>query len=132
MYIITTTVSSIEFYKNMSIVIFMAKCPLKCIYCSNVEAFEIEEEMTFEEVKEIIDTNADFMDAVVISGGEPLVQINDVIDILTYVRTLGLKTKLDTSGIYPQNIKKLLDLNLLDVVSLDVKAPFDQYESITG
>lgn len=132
MYIITTVVSSIEFHRNMSLVIFMAKCPLKCRYCSNKEAFDVDEEMTFEEVKEIIDTNADFMDAVVVSGGEPLVQLDDVIDILTYVRTLGLKTKLDTSGVYPERIQKLLDLNLLDFVSLDVKAPFDKYKPITG
>jgi len=45
---------------------------------------------------------------------------------------LGLKTKLDTSGIYPEKIKQLLDLNLLDFVSLDVKTTFSKYRKITG
>lgn len=35
---------------------------------------------------------ADFIDAVVISGGEPLVQSDAVIEILKYVHKLGLKT----------------------------------------
>jgi pyruvate formate lyase activating enzyme len=68
----------------------------------------------------------------VISGGEPLVQPDAVIEILTYVREIGLKTKLDTSGIYPDHLKRILDLNLLDYVSLDVKTTFSKYRKITG
>jgi pyruvate formate lyase activating enzyme len=55
-----------------------------------------------------------------------------VIEILKYVRQIGLKTKLDTSGIYPDKIKKILDLDLLDYVSLDVKTTFSKYRKITG
>ena len=84
------------------------------------------------EIKEEIDSSADFLDAIVISGGEPLVQTDDVIEILKYVRQIGLKTKLDTSGIYPEKIKKILDLDLLDYVSLDVKTTFSKYRKITG
>ena len=67
-----------------------------------------------------------------ISGGEPLVQTDAVIEILKYVRQIGLKTKLDTSGIYPDRLKKILDLDLLDYVSLDVKTTFSKYRKITG
>ena len=89
-------------------------------------------EKSFVEVKQEIDSSADFLDAVVISGGEPLLQLDALIEIFTYVRKIGLKTKLDTSGIYPEKIKKLLDLNLLDFVSLDVKTTFSKYRKITG
>jgi pyruvate formate lyase activating enzyme len=68
----------------------------------------------------------------VISGGEPLVQTDAVIEILRYVRQKGLKTKLDTSGIYPDKLKEILDLDLLDYVSLDVKTTFSKYRKITG
>ena len=132
MYVGNTLVSSIEFHKNMSLVIFMAKCPLACRYCSNEELIESDNQMTFDEIRSIMDRDGDFMDALVVSGGEPLVQINDLIDIFNYARKKNLKTKLDTSGIYPDKIKKLLDLNLLDAVSLDIKAPFEKYEYITG
>ena len=124
MYIGGTVISSVEFHGNMSLVIFMSKCPLACRYCHNVELLEDESEKTFEEVKEEIDSSFDFLDAVVISGGEPLVQTDEVIKILVYVREIGLKTKLDTSGIYPEKLKKILDLGLLDYVSLDVKTTF--------
>lgn len=132
MYIGGTVISSVEFHGNMSLVIFMSKCPLACRYCHNVELLEDNTEWSFEKVKHEIDSSADFLDAVVISGGEPLMQVDAVIDILEYVRQIGLKTKLDTSGIYPENLKKILELELLDFISLDVKTTFSKYRKITG
>lgn len=132
MYVGGTLISSVEFHGNMSLVIFMSKCPLACRYCHNVELLEDNTQMTFEEVKSEIDNAADFIDAVVLSGGEPLMQLDALIEIFSYIRSVGLKTKLDTSGIYPDKIEKLLELELLDFVSLDVKAPFEKYRKVTG
>lgn len=132
MYIGGSVISSVEFHGNMSLVLFMSGCPLTCRYCHNVELLEDKTEKSFEEIKHEIDSSADFLDAVVISGGEPLMQIDALIEIFRYVRQIGLKTKLDTSGIYPNRIKQLLDLNLLDFVSLDVKTTFSKYRKITG
>ena len=132
MYVGGSVISSVEFHGNMSLVIFMSKCPLACRYCHNVELLEDNTEKSFEEIKQEIDSSVDFLDAIVISGGEPLVQTDAVIEILKYVRENGLKTKLDTSGIYPDNLKRILDLDLLDYVSLDVKTTFSKYRKITG
>ena len=132
MYVGGTIISSVEFHGNMSLVIFMSKCPLACRYCHNVELLDDNTEKSFEELKEEIDSAADFIDAVVISGGEPLVQSEAVIEILKYVRKAGLKTKLDTSGIYPDKLEEMLKQDLLDVISLDVKAPFSKYKKVTG
>lgn len=132
MYIGGSVISSVEFHGNMSLVIFMSGCPLTCRYCHNVELLDDKTEKSFEEVKHEIDSSYDFLDAVVISGGEPLLQLDALIEIFTYVRKIGLKTKLDTSGIYPDRIQKLLDLKLLDFVSLDVKTVFSKYRKITG
>ncbi len=132
MYVGGSVISSVEFHGNMSLVLFMSKCPLACRYCHNVELLEDNTEKSFEEITQEIDSSADFLDAIVISGGEPLVQTDAVIEILKYVRQIGLKTKLDTSGIYPDKLKKILDLDLLDYVSLDVKTTFSKYRKITG
>ncbi|WP_462316054.1 anaerobic ribonucleoside-triphosphate reductase activating protein [Methanobrevibacter sp.] len=132
MYVGGSVISSVEFHGNMSLVLFMSKCPLACRYCHNVELLDDNTEKSFEEITHEIDSSADFLDAIVISGGEPLVQTDAVIEILKYVRQLGLKTKLDTSGIYPDKLKEILDLDLLDYVSLDVKTTFSKYRKITG
>ncbi|WP_407423878.1 anaerobic ribonucleoside-triphosphate reductase activating protein [Methanobrevibacter sp.] len=132
MYVGGTLISSVEFHGNMSLVIFMSKCPLACRYCHNVELLEDNTQKTFEEIKAEIDNSADFIDAVVISGGEPLMQLDALIELFTYIKSIGLKTKLDTSGIYPEKIERLLELELLDFVSLDIKAPFEKYRKVTG
>lgn len=132
MYVGGTLISSVEFHGNMSLVIFMSKCPLACRYCHNVELLDDTTQKTFDEVKLEIDNVADFIDAVVISGGEPLMQLDALIELFTYIKGINLKTKLDTSGIYPEKIEKLLELELLDFVSLDIKAPFEKYNKITG
>ena len=48
MYIGGTVISSVEFHGNMSLVIFMSKCPLACRYCHNVELLEDNTEWSFE------------------------------------------------------------------------------------
>ena len=127
-----TVTSSIEYPKNMSFVIFLAKCPLRCPYCSNSEILEEGTEISLEEIYEKIDDSAMFMDAVVVSGGEPLVQYEDVIEIFKYVREIGLKTKLDTSGVYPDRLQKILDLGLVDYVAMDIKNCKEKYSETAG
>lgn len=127
-----TIISSIEYSGKISFVIFFAKCPLRCPYCHNGDILKEGDEISLKEMKNTIDKSIDFLDAVVITGGEPLVQFDELIELLKYSKSLNLKTKLDTSGIYPDKIKEILDLNLVDYVAIDVKAPFNKYEEIIG
>jgi pyruvate formate lyase activating enzyme len=128
----TTLISSVEFHANMSLVIFMAGCPLRCPYCHNGEILKSGEEIDIGEIYKTINDSKDFIDAVNVSGGEPLEQLKDLILILKASKNLGLKTKLDTSGVYSDRLKELLDLNLLDYVAMDIKAPFEKYGEIIG
>lgn len=132
MYVGGTVISSVEFHGNMSLVLFMSGCPLCCRFCHNVELINDKTKRTLDEIKEEIDSSKDFIDAVVISGGEPLLQTGDAADILKYAKDLNLKTKLDTSGIYPEELEKLLKEDLIDFISLDVKAPFEDYRHVVG
>ncbi|KZX15764.1 pyruvate formate-lyase 1-activating enzyme [Methanobrevibacter cuticularis] len=125
-----TIVSSLEYSGKISLVIFMAKCPLRCPYCHNAEILEGGDETTLKKIFKIIDDSLDYIDAVVVSGGEPLVQIDDLLEILKYSKSLGLKTKVDTSACYPQRLNKIL--KYIDYLAIDIKAPFDRYEEVIG
>ncbi|MBZ9570088.1 anaerobic ribonucleoside-triphosphate reductase activating protein [Methanobrevibacter sp. TMH8] len=125
-----TIISSIEYDGKISLVIFMAKCPLRCPYCQNSELLENGEETSLQEIFELIDDSQDYIDAVVVSGGEPLVHSGDVIKILKYAKSLGLKTKVDTSGCYPKRLDEILKYT--DYIAIDIKAPFDKYKEIIG
>jgi len=125
-----TIVSSVEYHGKISLVIFMAKCPLKCPYCHNSELLDGGEEQSLSEIFKIINDSSEYIDAVVISGGEPLVQLKEVISILKYSKKLKLKTKLDTSACYPNRIKKVLPY--LDYLAIDIKAPYNKYKEVIG
>ncbi|MDR2873306.1 MAG: anaerobic ribonucleoside-triphosphate reductase activating protein [Methanobrevibacter sp.] len=124
----TTVISSIEFHGKMSLVIFMSTCLLKCPFCHNGDLNEEDKELS--EIFKIIDNSLDYIDAVVISGGEPLNQIDDLEKILIYCKSFSLNTKLDTSGVYPDKLKRII--KLVDYIAIDVKAPFKKYEKVIG
>jgi pyruvate formate lyase activating enzyme len=122
--------SSLEFPGKVSLVIFSGGCSLRCPYCHNPEIIEGGEPTELSEIKNQIQEARDFIDAVVITGGEPLVQSEEVKKILEYSIQQGLNTKLDTNGCYPEKLSEII--NLLDYVALDVKAPFNQYKKVIG
>lgn len=123
-------ISTLEYPGKISLVIFLAICPLRCHYCHNPELLRGGREVSIMDVNNKIEENSDFIDAVVISGGEPLVQSMEVKKILSYAKDLGLKTKLDTSGCYPEKLEKIIEK--VDYLGLDIKAPFNKYKSVCG
>lgn len=123
-------VSSLEFPEKMSLVIFTGGCILRCPYCHNYELIDNGKSVELPEIFNKIESSMDFIDSVVITGGEALIQYDDVKKILKYSKKQGLETKLDTNGCFPDKLSELIDL--LDYVALDIKAPFDKYEEIIG
>jgi pyruvate formate lyase activating enzyme len=121
-------VSSLEFPGKISLVIFTGGCTLRCPYCHNPELIDGGEEVDINQVKVEIFDSLEFIDGVVITGGEPLIQFEDVRELLRYSKELGLKVKLDTNGCFPKKLKKII--NCIDYVALDIKAPFDKYKEI--
>ena len=66
--------STLEWPGKVSLVVFFRGCPLKCPYCSNAKFIEPGEPLEIERVLGEISRAKDFLDAVVISGGEPFMQ----------------------------------------------------------
>ena len=123
-------VSSLEFPGKISLVIFTAGCMLRCPYCHNPGIIDRGYSRTITEIFKEIDDSIDFVDSVVITGGEPLIQKEEVLKIIKYCKDLQLNIKLDTNGYYPEKLEDLMDL--VDYIALDIKAPFIRYKEVTG
>ncbi len=80
------------------------------------------------EIDEEIKKNKAFIDAVVISGGEPFMQPRAVAGIAKYARTHSLFVAVQTNGFYPTVIESMLRQNLIDKIFLDIKAPLSDEE----
>ncbi|HML05854.1 MAG TPA: anaerobic ribonucleoside-triphosphate reductase activating protein [Methanobacterium sp.] len=123
-------ISSLEYPEKISLVIFTGGCTLRCPYCHNPEIIDGGKQVELAKIMTKIENSLDFIDSVVVTGGEPLMQHEDVEKIFKFCKKIGLKTKLDTNGCFPQRLEKII--KLIDYVALDVKAPFDKYEEIVG
>ena len=123
-------VSSVEFPGKMSLVIFTAGCMLRCPYCHNPGIINGGMKMEINEIFKEIDDSLDFIDSVVLTGGEPLIQYEGIFEIVKYCKNIKLDIKIDTNGYYPEKLEKLV--MHVDYVALDIKAPFNKYKEIIG
>jgi pyruvate formate lyase activating enzyme len=70
------------------------------------------------------------LDSVVLSGGEATV--HNLIPLCKEIKDLGFKIKLDTNASDLKQVKELINLNLLDYIAIDFKAPKNKFKEITG
>ena len=121
-------------------VVFMQGCPMRCRYCHNPDTWNPKggTQMTAEEVaREVLKYKNYFADrgGVTVSGGEPLFQLDFVLELFSLLKKKGISTCLDTSGICFregderfERLAQLTDLVLLDIKHIDE----DAHRALTG
>ncbi len=134
-----TDMSTVDWYGNVSLVVFFAGCNLRCPYCQNSSLIPLDsgEEVDLELIHQRIEMNMSpvpELDSVILTGGEPLLQPEGVIEVAKIVKGYGLKLMLDTNGSRVEALKGILETGLIDRVALDVKAPLapEDYGRIIG
>ena len=127
------TFSTVDFPEHMAAVVFLQGCPWRCPFCHNtsLQPIDAETDFVWEKFLGFLEKRRGILDAVVFSGGEPLVQ-NSLEAALDDVMALGYKTALHTGGYRPEALRRVLPK--LDWVGFDVKAPLtaDAYRKATG
>lgn len=131
--------STIDWYGNVSMVIFFAGCNIRCPYCQNSGLLELDSgsKVTLGYLRDRIKISmvpVPQLDAVVLTGGEPLLQPDAVIKVAQIVKENNLKLMLDTNGTLSDNFERVIATGLIDRVALDVKAPInpEDYGIVTG
>lgn len=113
-------------------VVFVQGCPMRCAYCHNPDTWEMNggTEMEPAYIIEQFERNRGFYKdgGITVTGGEPLLQVDFLIDLFTLAREKEIHTCIDTSGIVykktssPEWLRKLDHLmTLTDLVMLDIK-----------
>lgn len=112
-------------------VVFVQGCPMRCAYCHNPDTWPMTGGKIME-VSDIIDDyerNRSFYTGggITVTGGEPLMQIDFLIELFTEAKKHDIHTCIDSSGIaYNKNneaFKAKLDvlMTMTDLVMLDIK-----------
>ena len=115
--------SLLDFPGRVASLLFWGGCNLTCPFCHN-PALVLEPD-TFpdldrEAVLRDLAGRAPFIDGVVVSGGEPTLD-PELPAWLAAVKALGLAVKLDTNGLRPDVLARLLRQGLVDSLAIDLK-----------
>ena len=115
---------------------FTSGCNFRCPFCYSPELVlpekiknhpQISQEYFFDFLKK----RKEFLDGVVVCGGEPTIQ-KDLPDFLKKIKSLGYLIKIDTNGSDPQVLKELVSQGLIDYIAMDIKGPKEKYEMCAG
>ncbi len=121
-------------------VVFMQGCPMRCMYCHNPDTWNtaVNKQMTSSEILIKYDGVKEFLKngGITVTGGEPLMQIDFIIDLFKKSKEKSIHTALDTSGILfnEKEISKFDELiKYTDIVLLDIKhINNEEHKKLTG
>jgi pyruvate formate lyase activating enzyme len=122
----------IDYPDLIACTLFTFGCNFRCKFCHNPELVlkEEAEDISQAEVLEFLDKRRTQLEGVCFTGGEPLLNID--VEFLKRIKEMGYKIKIDTNGSFPDVLERLIDLNLVDFVAMDIKASREQYENLTN
>jgi len=123
--------SSCDWPGHLVATLFLQGCPWRCPYCHNPHLLPTRAPapVAWDEVMTFLAGRRDLLDGVVFSGGEPTFQ-PDLSEGIAAIRALGFKIGLHSSGAFPDRFAAILPL--VDWVGFDIKAPFADYDRLTG
>lgn len=119
--------SLLDFPDRVSSILFTVGCNLRCPFCYNGRLI-LDPKPPFlseEDLLEILLSRKKYVDAVVITGGEPTMN-RDLPEFVRRLKENGFHVKLDTNGFYPETLRRCL-LHL-DYVAMDVKTSIEKYK----
>lgn len=112
-------------------IIFFAGCPLRCKYCHNPDTWDMMKgkQYTADELLDEAITCREYWGTkggITVSGGEPLAQIEFLLELFTKAKERGINTCIDTAGgpftregEWFEKFKQLM--NVTDVLLMDIK-----------
>ena len=115
-------------------IIFVSGCPMRCQFCHNPDTWKMQDgelKTTDELLKTALRYKSYWKDkgGITVSGGEPLMQMDFLIDLFKKAKEQGVHTNIDTSGAVftkeepffgkLQELLKYTDMLMLDIKHID-------------
>lgn len=118
-------------------IVFTRGCNFRCPFCHNKGLIPLDSQgRRYDDEKEqhilkFLHRRKGYLNGIVVSGGEPTIQ-EGLVEFLDEVKSLGYLVKLDTNGSHPDILQKVIEKKLVDMVAMDIKAPWDKYRELSG
>lgn len=123
--------STVDYPGQLAATVFLQGCPWRCHYCHNPHLIPRRADVgapAWADVRRLLQRRQHRLEAVVFSGGEPLLQ-RGLAAAMAEVQQLGFRVGLHTGAPDADRLQRLLPW--LDWVGLDIKALPARYPAIT-
>lgn len=122
-----------DFPNQISCIIFTQGCNIRCPFCQNSTLIPMDSNnlISEKEIFNYLNLRKNIISGVTISGGEPTLQ-SDLESFIDKVKKMGLKIKIDTNGLNPKLLEKLIDSKKIDYVAMDIKNSLNKYSLTSG
>jgi pyruvate formate lyase activating enzyme len=124
----------LDYPGHLAATIFLGGCNFRCPFCHNaslVMRAETQPVIPTEEVLSSLSNRRNILEGVCVTGGEPTLS-SDLFYLVSRIKELGLKIKLDTNGTNPVMLKALVKDKLIDYVAMDIKNSREKYQETSG
>lgn len=108
--------------------LYVPYCNFRCPYCQNAGlVLDPKQYQTIpsEFIMNYLIEHKEWIDGVCLTGGEPCLY-EDLVDFIKKIRAIDMKLKLDTNGTFPEVLKKVLALGIVNFIAMDVKGPLEE------
>lgn len=123
----------IDYPGKIAVMVFTIGCNFRCSYCHNPELVNctVTERFSEKEILDFLETRKGLIDGVVITGGEPTMYGERLLNFMRKVKALGFLVKLDSNGTSPETLQMAIAEKIVDYIAMDIKAPLAKYKEIT-
>ncbi len=107
---------------------------MRCPFCQNPDLILNPGEMPDLDENKILNflkKRKKWIDGVCITGGEPLIH-GDILELIKKIKELNLLVKIDTNGLNPALLKKIIDAEIVDYIAMDIKSDKEHYDKASG
>ena len=112
-------------------ILWVAGCNMRCGYCHNPQIVLGQGRIAEAEALAFLERRTGLLDGVVLSGGEATTWPG-LTAFAAQAKALGYAVKLDTNGLRPDVVARLLEGRLVDRIALDYKAPAAKFRQVTA
>lgn len=121
-------ISLIDYPGKVVSIIFTIGCNFRCPFCQNKDLvlrnYKNLRVYSYDEIFQKLEEAKGFIDGVEITGGEPTIWGDELIELIKKLRKYGL-VKLDSNGSNPEVLEKIISQRLVDYIAMDIKTKLE-------
>jgi len=127
-------ISLVDVYNSVTFTLWLCGCNLRCPFCHNwrlaISSRDICRRIDVGKLVSELESSKPFIDYFHITGGEPLAQFRQLVELLQVVKGMDVPVSLNTNLTLLKPLKYAVEKRVVDHVATDLKTPFRELSGL--